>query len=57
MEQLKMMFEGKDQYTLQILVVNDTFIPEAQKMPSTILDVIQITMEEEEYFGIIGMIF
>ena len=48
-KQLKMMFEGKNQQTLQTLIKNCTITPKSQKTPRQVLDAITITTKSEDH--------
>ena len=49
-KQIKMMFEGEDQQTLQTLIENYTITPVKQKSPQQVPETIATTMKTEEHF-------
>ena len=49
-KQLKMMFDGKDQQTIQTLIINGTITLESQKMSLCVLDAIGTTIRSEDHF-------
>ena len=53
-KQLKMMFEGKDEQTLQSLIDSDTITLKSQRTPQLVLDTNRMTIKPEEHFGHLG---